>query len=241
MPTCPAKGTKAPSGKGGSKGTKAPTDPLCDGKGGSKGTKAPTIGGTKGTKAPTIGETKGTKAPTIGETKGTKAPTIGETKGTKAPTTGGTKGTKAPSAGKGKGGSKGSPSSDTMPEPAGERDPVADTTEEDPNVFYVSESNANQQGLSTQAMVGTAFAVLLTLVLCVNLAFLWLFCRAKKNGGGIGGGDPYGTKVTVQHLKGGRVLVKKTIPLEDGTQVVQKTVYPDRETAAGHGFVPDLY
>lgn len=135
----------------------------------------------------------------------------------------------------------------TDPDPAEVEPPVFDSNppekpaQDDPNVVYVFESNENQQGLSTQAMVGTAFAVLLTVVLCVNITLLYLFCRSFKNGGGGSDDDPYGTKVTVQHLKGGRVLVKKVIPLEDGTEVVQKTVYPDRETAAGHGFVPDLY
>ena len=131
---------------------------------------------------------------------------------------------------------------DPTPAPEPVPEPVPEPAE-DPNIVYIAETNANQQGLSTQAMVGTAFAVLLTVVLCVNVAFLYLFCRARGGMGGSGddGGDPYGTKVTVQHLKGGRVLVKKVIPLEDGTEVVQKTVYPDRESAAGHGFVPDLY
>ena len=112
---------------------------------------------------------------------------------------------------------------------------------EDPKVVYISQSNESQQVISTQAIVGTAFAVLLVVVLCVNVAFLRLFCRAQGKNGDSGRGITHGTTVTVQHLQGGRVLVKKTILLRNGSEAVQKTVYPNRESAAGHGFVPDLY
>ncbi|KAL3936901.1 MAG: hypothetical protein SGARI_002362, partial [Bacillariaceae sp.] len=107
-----------------------------------------------------------------------------------------------------------------------------------PSIVYISESNELQQGVSTQTMVGAAFAVLLGVVLCVNLAFLWIFC--KKGGHGEDDAldqDPYGTTIVVSNVKGGQVLVKKVVPMEDGSQIVSKTVYPDRETAVAHGFV----
>jgi hypothetical protein len=220
-PTCAAKGTKAPSGTGGSKGTKAPTDPLCDGKGGSKGTKAPSLSAFKGTKAPSFSVFKGTKAPSFKD-KGSKSKGGLSANNEAAGTI------------------QSEPVPLPPPEPIAEPEPAIDTPQEDPSAFYTFESNETQQGVSTPVIVGTAFAVGLIIVLCVNVAFLYLFCRADNNGGASSDGDPYGTKVTVHYLKDGRVLVKKTVPLENGSEVVQKTVYPTAQHAAGHGFVPDL-
>ncbi|KAG7372742.1 phytanoyl-CoA dioxygenase family protein [Nitzschia inconspicua] len=95
------------------------------------------------------------------------------------------------------------------------------------------------QSMTQPALAGTIFAVLLGVLLCVNVTFLLLFWRSKKRSGG--DSDPYGTTVTVSDLKDGRVLVKKVIPgTNGGEDVVEKTVYPDRKTAAGHGFVAGM-
>lgn len=112
--------------------------------------------------------------------------------------------------------------------------------EEDVDIAYISESNKAQggsSGLSRPALVGTIFGALLALLICVNVTFLCLSWRSQ-GGSSDCDGDPYGTTITVDDLKGGKILVKKVIPASTGGKdIVQKTVYPDRGTAAGHGFV----
>jgi hypothetical protein len=116
---------------------------------------------------------------------------------------------------------------------------VEEDKEDDLDIVYVSESDQSvgNTGLTKGALAGTIFAVLLTVLLCVNITFLCLFWKSRRGEGTEKSGDPYGTTVTVDDLKGGKVLVKKVIPGSNGGEdVVQKTVYPDRKTAAGHGF-----
>ncbi|KAL3904392.1 MAG: hypothetical protein SGARI_004939 [Bacillariaceae sp.] len=191
----------------------------------------------KGTKAPTDPLCKSTKAP-----KATKAP-----KTTKAPTM---KSTKAP-----KGASTGSSGAfGTISRPGNVEPNAEDKTEPTANAapppatVVLSESSENAAQETTPAYfvpVVSMFGALLGVLVCVNAAMLWMYCR--RNGGGSnttgGNGDPVGTKVTVSAVKDGRVLVKKVIPLQDGSggEIVSKTAYASREAAEAQGFyLPEM-
>jgi hypothetical protein len=152
------------------KSTKAPIDPRCEdgkGKGGSKGTKAPSIekGGSKGTKAPFASKSasKGTKAPSAikGGSKGSKAPSIGKGKGS-------SKNPKAPSAGNGKGSSRGESVGTAFINDVAE---YADIT-------FASESNESSR--STGATVGIVFVGLVIAAMCVAVNYVCCCCWKKQ-------------------------------------------------------------
>ncbi|KAG7339041.1 hypothetical protein IV203_021492 [Nitzschia inconspicua] len=216
-PAVGKKGVGAPVGAPavGKKGVGAPVGAPAVGK---KGVGAP-VG------APAVGK-KGVGAP-VG------APAVGK-KGDDLtlPPVAGKKGLGSPVAGKkGVGGL-----SETIDD---EMENEEETTEEGVDSLDRVFDSIQAQGMTQPALAGTIFAVLLGVLLCVNVTFLLLFWRSKKRSGG--DSDPYGTTVTVSDLKDGRVLVKKVIPgTNGGEEVVEKTVYPDRKTAAGHGFVAGM-
>jgi len=103
------------------------------------------------------------------------------------------------------------------------------------STVYITDSRQSN-GLSTATIVGTVFATLLAAALCWNVIYLCLYCRSRNTSVGE---DYYDTKITVSELKDGQVLVKTVLKHENGTETVQKTVYPDKQTAADHGFFPD--
>jgi hypothetical protein len=116
-------------------------------------------------------------------------------------------------------------------------------------------------GLPLEVFIGVLCGGLVTLVICVNGLLFWKYCshrqghkkrrenrnkkrssggnrktksRQRSNGDGIvcKDDDPKGTTTVMDCLADGRVMCKKIIPLKDGTSIVQKTLFPDEETAA---------
>jgi tetrahydromethanopterin S-methyltransferase subunit F len=114
-----------------------------------------------------------------------------------------------------------------------EDDFVEYVAEDSPNV----ESRESQQtsGLTSQQITGIVCGSLLVLFLMINCCVLVLYCQSVQRGDGKGDpeDDPHGTIVTVSDLSGGKVLVKKVIPLpNESGEVVRKTVYPNQSAAA---------
>jgi hypothetical protein len=101
-------------------------------------------------------------------------------------------------------------------------------------VLFTTGSQQASSGLPSEALVGIVCGVLLGVLLLVNICFLYVYCgnRTKRLGyGSVLIDDPPGTKVTVEDLGEGMVIVKKVIPLPNGSEVIQKTTYPDELSA----------
>jgi hypothetical protein len=126
----------------------------------------------------------------------------------------------------------------SLEEPEEEDATDVDGSEDQSFITSVIESSTSQPSYVIPLVA--AFGGLLLLMLLITVVLCCQCRRVGKLEDGVTPDDPIGTKVYVNNLKGGQVMVKKVIPMPDGSDVVHKTVYPDRETAAGHGFVPEM-
>jgi len=92
-----------------------------------------------------------------------------------------------------------------------------------------SSESPNGGGISSQNAAILAIVLFILLIVSLNCYVIFRICRRNHD---VAESEPKGTHTVVSDMPDGRVMKKTTTLLPDGTSIVEKTMYPDEETAA---------